>query len=174
MKESRSSYFIADLNLTDLNFVLSQIADRLDELEGRRGTPSFNSDVDMNGNKVTDAAAATDTGDVVTKDQVTGLTTDSISEGSTNLYYTDTRAKTFHDAIAGNHALLVQATDGGNGTTSSVSVASADAGAIYTVAEQGLINEIKGDVNTLVTDVNNAIGKLNTLLSNLRTAKIIV
>ena len=173
MKESRSSYLIADLNLTDVNFVLSQIADRLDELEGRRGTPSFNSDVDMNGNKVTDAADATNTGDVVTKGQLSSLTTDNVSEGSTNLYYTDVRAKAFHDAIAGNHALLTQATDGGNGTASSVSVTSADAGAIYTVAEQGLINEIKGDVNILVTDVNNALGKLNTLLSNLRTAKLI-
>lgn len=173
MKESRSSYLISDLNLTDLNFVLSQIADRLDELEGRRGTPSFNSDVDMNGNKVTDAAAATNASDVVTKSQLSGLTTDSISEGATNLYYTDTRAKAFHDAIAGNHALLTQGVDGGDATASTVSVASADAGGAYTAAEQALINEIKGDVNTLVTDVNNAMAKFNTLLANLRTAKLI-
>lgn len=53
---------------------------------------------------------------------------------------------------------------------SSVSVASADAGATYTSAEQTLINELKTDVNQLTSDVNDAIIVINALIDKLQTA----
>lgn len=43
MTEIRQSYFLANLSLEELNRVLIRLADRLDELEGRRGTPRFKS-----------------------------------------------------------------------------------------------------------------------------------
>ncbi len=51
-------------------------------------------------------------------------------------------------------------------TASTVSVDSSDASNLATVIT--LANELKGDVNTLVTDLNNAITQVNALLANLR------
>lgn len=41
-------------------------------------------------------------------------------------------------------------------------VASADAGATYTAAEQALINEVKADHNQLLVDFNDLLAKLRT------------
>ena len=76
----------------------------------------------------------------------------------------------------------------------SLIIASADADATYDANEQALLNELKADVNTLITATNNlqtsvilirtdvattitavsgAITQLNALLSALRTAKVV-
>lgn len=59
-----------------LNRVLAQIGDRLDQISGDRGTPEFNSDVDLKGHKVTNAGLATAATDLATLAQVAGGSTD--------------------------------------------------------------------------------------------------
>ena len=58
---------------------------------------------------------------------------------------------------------------------STVSVTTADADATYDTAEQDLINEIKADVNTLVSNFNTAEseirGDVNTLVTDLNAVK---
>ena len=53
VREARRSFRLNSLSLEELNFMLAQLGDRLDELEGRRGTPKFRSSVDMGLNRVT-------------------------------------------------------------------------------------------------------------------------
>ena len=44
MPESKRIYRIGALSISEINRVLAQIADRLDELEGFRGTPTIRDD----------------------------------------------------------------------------------------------------------------------------------
>lgn len=61
-REARGSYRVSSLSLDAINFTLGLLADRIDELEGRRGTPKFKSHVDMGDNKILSLGnAATDT-----------------------------------------------------------------------------------------------------------------
>lgn len=69
-----------------------------------------------------------------------------------------------------NHGDLKQAAHTQNATFANVSVASPDAGAAYTAAEQALINEIKSDVNTLGTSTQSIGTAVNNLLAALRAA----
>ena len=87
-----------------------------------------------------------------------GLTDDDHTQ-----YHTDARAVTWHDSLTGNHSSLIQAVDP---TDSTVSVDTANADATYGTPERDLINELKDDVNTLVSDYN-------ALLAVLRTANLI-
>ena len=70
--------------------------------------------------------------------------------------------------------VVFQATTQTDAVDSTVSVDATDAGATYTVAEQTLINELKADVNTLVTDLNNSIAVINALIDKLQTAGVMV
>ena len=73
VREARRSFRLNSLSLEELNFMLAQLGDRLDELEGRRGTPKFRSDVDMGLNRVTQmqsGSLATDGATVVQVDNV--------------------------------------------------------------------------------------------------------
>lgn len=74
-KESRSTYQVNNLTIEELNFAFRLIADRLDELEGRRGTPAFKADVDMGSNKITTLGTGTSAADATRKDQVDADTT---------------------------------------------------------------------------------------------------
>ena len=49
-----------------MNLILSQLSDRLDNLEGYRGTPKFYSSVDANGNKIQNLADPVSAQDAVT------------------------------------------------------------------------------------------------------------
>ena len=73
VREARRSFRLNSLSLEELNFMLAQLGDRLDELEGRRGTPKFRSNVDMGLNRVTQmqsGSSATDGATVVQVDDV--------------------------------------------------------------------------------------------------------
>ncbi|MDI6741616.1 MAG: hypothetical protein QMD11_02660, partial [Smithella sp.] len=73
VREARRSFRLNSLSLEELNFMLAQLGDRLDELEGRRGTPKFRSNVDMGLNRVTQmqsGSLATDGATVVQVDLV--------------------------------------------------------------------------------------------------------
>jgi hypothetical protein len=111
---------------------------------------------------------AQDTGELDNENlSLASFDTDDLKEGSVNQYFTAARSSadftTNHDAISGNHSSLAQSAARAD---SGATVTSANAGATYTSAEQTLINEIKGDVNTLV-------GEFNDLLAKLRTAKLL-
>lgn len=69
MSEARRTYKLSVLEISQLNFILSLIADRLDELEGRRGTPLFKNHIDMSLNRITNAGDAVADTDVPTKKQ---------------------------------------------------------------------------------------------------------
>jgi len=59
MAESRKIYRIQALDINQINWQLAQLANRLDELEGWRGTPTFRSDLDIQSNKIRSMADAT-------------------------------------------------------------------------------------------------------------------
>jgi hypothetical protein len=76
--EIRENYRIADLNLEEVNRILGWLQDRLDELEGRRGTPVFHSSPDLQGNKITNLSQGTQPGEALTAD----LEDESLQVGS--------------------------------------------------------------------------------------------
>lgn len=123
-------------------------------------------------------AASVSADTAATADTATTATTSTSSTGGVDIGgANESTAVDIKDAVTKrhdpgtNHKLLIQSTDPSNASTSGVSVTSANATDLATAIT--LANEIKGDVNTLVTDVNNAITKLNSLMANLRTGKII-
>jgi hypothetical protein len=67
-------------------------------------------------------------------------------------------------SLDGNN--ITNITDPEDITLSTVSVDSADATDLATAIT--LVNEIKADLNTLVTDVNNGFTKMNSLMAELR------
>lgn len=76
-REARQSYTLSSNNIAELNFILAQISNRLDELEGRRGTPRFKSNVDMGSNRITSVGNATGDNDALPKVQTTNLIDES-------------------------------------------------------------------------------------------------
>jgi len=115
------------------------------------------------------------------------LDTDNINGALTDTDTTDhaafTGVTTYQHHGAGGHYALDQAAasvDATGGTASTVSVTAADADATYDAAEQGLLNELKADLNTLVTDVNaintaldGVVTSVNDLKAKLRTAGVL-
>ena len=55
-----------------LNFTLARLADRMDKIEGVRGTSTIESDLDMQSNKITDVSAGQESTDVSIVDQLVG------------------------------------------------------------------------------------------------------
>lgn len=53
-----------------LNRLFGLLADRIDKLEGLRGTPTFYADLDLQNNKATNAAGGVASDDLATKNQV--------------------------------------------------------------------------------------------------------
>lgn len=82
---------------------------------------------------------------------------------------------------AGQHSALAQAAASSdasassvsvttaNATVSAVAVTTADADATYGTEEQNLINELKADLNTLVTDVNTSANLANEIKGDVNT-----
>lgn len=58
MTKTRDNYTVTGNTVEELrrslNFLLQRMADRIDKIEGIRGTSSIESDLDMNSNRVTD------------------------------------------------------------------------------------------------------------------------
>lgn len=76
VREARRSFRLNSLSLEELNFMLAQLGDRLDELEGRRGTPKFRSNVDMGLNRVTQMQSGSSATDGATVIQIDTVSTD--------------------------------------------------------------------------------------------------
>ena len=68
----RRVYRVTSTSVDEINQQLAQIADRMDQMEGWRGNPEFQADVDMGGNRATNAAAATENTDLTQFGQVAG------------------------------------------------------------------------------------------------------
>ena len=73
MARTRDSYLVTGSTPEEIkrnvNFLLQRLADRIDKLEGIRGTSSIESNLDMNQNRITDVAEAVDGSDSLTKAQ---------------------------------------------------------------------------------------------------------
>ena len=110
-------------------------------------------------------------------------TTDDLTEGTTNIYFTPERVddevnnllqagnaltKTYDDITNILTLDVDKAVSVSPASPSSVSVVTPDAGAVYGANEQTLINEMKGDINTLTADLNAAITVLNNLITSLK------
>jgi carbonic anhydrase/acetyltransferase-like protein (isoleucine patch superfamily) len=76
MAKTRDSYLLTartvDELARNLNFLLQRFADRIDRIEGIRGTASIESDLDMNSNRLTEVGAASDESDALILSQATG------------------------------------------------------------------------------------------------------
>ncbi len=68
-RENRRTYQVGNMNREEMNFILQQISDRLDELEGYRGTPTFKANIDMDSNRITTLGTGTADTDALRKDQ---------------------------------------------------------------------------------------------------------
>jgi hypothetical protein len=66
MPEIKTHYNINNLDSREINFVLNQIANRLDALEGLRGTPRFYADINAGANKIVNAVAGSEDSEVLT------------------------------------------------------------------------------------------------------------
>jgi hypothetical protein len=76
MREARRQFRVSSLNLESINFTLGLLADRMDELEGRRGTPKFKSDLDMGMNRVRSMQSGSISTDGATVVQVDAVSTE--------------------------------------------------------------------------------------------------
>jgi hypothetical protein len=66
----RRVYRLACGTIDEMNFILSQIADRLDQMEGYRGQPEFKSDVNLGGNLAVNSGTASAAEDLTPLGQV--------------------------------------------------------------------------------------------------------
>lgn len=66
----RRVYRLSSGTIDEMNFVLSQIADRLDQMEGYRGSPEFKADVNLGGNLAVNSGTASEAEDLTPLGQV--------------------------------------------------------------------------------------------------------
>lgn len=69
-REARRSFRVSALSIEQVNFALGLIADRMDEMEGRRGSPAFKADVNLNNNKLRNVGTAISSDDAVIFNQL--------------------------------------------------------------------------------------------------------
>ena len=80
MTEARRVYNLQNLSLEELNFLFSQISDRLDQMEGFRDKPDFKSDVGFGGHRGVNAQEAADSADLITLDQLQQQTATTVTD----------------------------------------------------------------------------------------------
>jgi hypothetical protein len=73
MTQIKTFYNLNNLDLRELNFILGQITDRIDKLEGLRGTPHFYANVNAGGNKIQNVEPATQSAEALTYDYLTNF-----------------------------------------------------------------------------------------------------
>lgn len=80
MAKTRDNYQVTGRTVEELqrnlNFLFQRIADRMDKMEGIRGAPSIESDLDMNSNRIRELAAAVNNDEAINREQA-DLTGDS-------------------------------------------------------------------------------------------------
>lgn len=68
MTEQRHALRVNSLSLVDINLALAQLADRLDEMQGLRGTPQFHNHPNLGGNRLQNVGQATGGAQALTYD----------------------------------------------------------------------------------------------------------
>lgn len=113
MAQTRDNYQITGNSIpeivTNLNFLLQRFADRMDKIEGLRGTAEINSDLDMNQNRVIDLNSSLSSTDGVNQGELSDQGT-STSDSPTfqnvtldnNLTVSGTTTLTGNVAMSGN------------------------------------------------------------------------
>jgi hypothetical protein len=76
----------------------------------------------------------------------------------------------FHDGTVGNHEDMVQATDTGDATASTLSILEPDADVTYGAEEAALLNELKDKMNLHIAEYNVFISEYNSRQAADRTA----
>ena len=73
MARTRDNYQVTGRTVEELvrnlNFLLQRVADRMDRIEGIRGTSSIESALDMNSNRITEVADAVEDTDALNREQ---------------------------------------------------------------------------------------------------------
>lgn len=70
MSKSKQIYRLSD---AATQYVVQSLSDRLDKLEGWRGTPEFHSNVSLNSNTITELGQGSNTTDAAVRSELTGL-----------------------------------------------------------------------------------------------------
>lgn len=77
MAKSRDSYRVtgtsADQVAREVNFLFQRIADRMDKIEGIRGTSSIESDLEMNSNRIREVGEGIEADDAARVDGLIGI-----------------------------------------------------------------------------------------------------
>lgn len=73
MTSIRRIYQLHTNDPTEINLLLSQLAERLDQIEGYRGTPTFQAAPDLNTKKLTNIGAATGLKDALSGEVAWGI-----------------------------------------------------------------------------------------------------
>lgn len=69
MTTSKQVYRVSDIQL---QYILNSISDRLDKVEGWRGTPEFQADVDLNTNLLTNVGSGSAMTDAAVRSELAG------------------------------------------------------------------------------------------------------
>ena len=99
-RESRRTYQIGNLSQEELNFILQQISDRLDELEGYTGTPTLKSSINMDSNRITTLGSATAGSDALRQDQADEDTTSLQAQITSHVGDTDNPHEVTHAQLS--------------------------------------------------------------------------
>jgi hypothetical protein len=78
---SKQFYFLSQLNVNELNFLLQSISDRLDAIEGQRGNPEIFSNLNMQSNLINSVASPVDLNDAAILETITDSVTAALSTG---------------------------------------------------------------------------------------------
>lgn len=84
MTEQRHALRLNNLNLVDMNLLLAQLSDRLDKLEGLRGTPAFYENINMQTHRVSNVGASQVSNDAVIRSELDDLDV-GVSSGTASL-----------------------------------------------------------------------------------------
>jgi len=193
MTQSKENYQVSGQSLDEikrnLNFILQRLADRLDKMEGWRGTPEFNTSPDMKTNKVTNLGTPSENTDAATLGDIpqqdlgpgdsptfAGIT---ISAGPTSIggdsadafgVYGKTptaRPSGFtqtYSTTAKTHSNILSTDVATTGSTTTTPYG-------YTTSAQA--DDIPVQINNLIDDVTNVKQVLNALIDDLQLEGLI-
>lgn len=158
-REVRQNYRVTSNDVNSINFVFQLIADRLDELEGRRGTPQFKSDVNMGNNRITSMGNAQEQADALSKDssaiEVVGDTGLKIKILKIGIWDMNTNAQVIvpHGVISGNIRPPISILIKGDSDNVTIAGSAVD---FFTWSNSGPASSIQGtyfhnDVNFVLT-----------------------
>ena len=111
MTEIKTHYNISNLDAREINFALNQIANRLDALEGLRGTPKFYANINANDHKIQNVTDATAAKEALTYDYTENLGDAAFQSTAqiTAQTFSETNI-TLGDSSSGNYLTIINGT----------------------------------------------------------------